>query len=60
MFLEVSLREKDAGAVGAFEVTVVTGLLFGHSVGLFYVYEDFFTVEFGFMPVCLKVSGFGV
>jgi hypothetical protein len=53
MFLEVSLTKKDAGAVGAFEVTVVTGLLLSHSFGLFDVYEDFFAVEFGFVPVCL-------
>ncbi len=46
VFLEVGLRKKDAGAVGAFEVTVVTCLLFSHSVCLLDVDEDFFAVEF--------------
>jgi hypothetical protein len=44
MFLEVGLRKKDAGAVGAFEVTVVTCLLFSHSFYLLDVDEDFFAV----------------
>ena len=44
VFLQVCLRKKDAGAVWAFEVAVVTGLLLSHSSALVYVYEDFFAV----------------
>lgn len=45
VFLEVCLREKEAGAMGTFEI-VFAVLLLSHKDALVDVEEDFFAVKF--------------
>jgi hypothetical protein len=58
MFLQVCLREKEAGAMRTFEIADVAVLLLSHRYSSMDVYEDLFAVKFRFVPLRFDFTAF--